>query len=107
VIDEDVYVGDFLEHFGKKGMRWGSRRARRHGDAKLGRRTTNKLAVGIGGVAGLLVARQVGGLLEAKFKVPISQPLLSGAGVIAGVALTRKALNKNGDTPISSLPKAK
>jgi hypothetical protein len=91
IIEEDYY----LEHFGKKGMKWGVRKAKVKEEKKsFGERSGKQKAVilGAGGVAGLLAARFVSGKTMS-----LPATIIAGAGAsTAGILITEKLLDKHG-----------
>lgn len=105
MIDEDVYVGDFLEHFGKKGMRWGVVRRAAPGDWKS-RGAKQKIGLVAGGAVGYNVAAlAVTKILGNKY--PAVKVLALAGGAVVGARVTRNMLQKDGSKKVSSLPKPK
>lgn len=90
IVDEEA----FLEHYGKKGMRWGQRRGR--DKAKL---------IGAG-VGGYLVGGVASGMAIRGFQIkqPHAQLLtmmgMEAAGATAAVKVTRNILNKKGNVKV-------
>jgi len=97
-VDAEVY--DFLEHRGVKGMRWGVRKARGDRTAFSERSKKQKAAIlGVGTVAGLAGVKLIMG---KTLSLPLSA-IGGAAAATAGVALTKKMLDKHGDTNLSEL----
>lgn len=94
-IDADVY----LEHFGKKGMKWGSRRASNK-SVNQNRSRNQKIAVAlVTAGSAFLAARFVGGKT-------INTKTIAVAGAAAGFAgknFMDSQINKSGSRTISSL----
>ncbi len=101
IIDEELY----LEHFGKKGMRWGVRKAKR-GDWKT-RSASQKTGLVVGGYAGSVVgqiagqkiARRILKDLSSSNKLAAASAITLSSTIIGGgygVRLTRNLLQKNG-----------
>jgi outer membrane lipoprotein SlyB len=103
LIDEDKYVGDFLEHFGKKGMRWGVVRRAAPGDWKS-RGAKQKLGLVAGGAVGYNVAALAVNKTLGK-KYPLAKVLVMAGGAVVGARVTRNMLQKEGSKKVSSLPK--
>jgi hypothetical protein len=94
IIEEDIY----LEHFGKKGMKWGVRKAREK--KSFGERSGKQKAVilGAGGVAGLLAARFVSGKT-----LSLPATVAAGAGgSVAGMAIAERLLDRHGSRKVES-----
>jgi hypothetical protein len=102
VVDEDVY----LEHFGKKGMRWGVRNKASNKSDKSTRQRRTKLSgierVGVGligyGVTNVVTASVMSKTMNVKTAA------LAGvsSGVASGIFL-RKVLLKRGGTKIADV----
>ena len=95
VSDEDIH--DYLEHFGIKGMRWGSRKSTRSG---LTSNLTRKQKIGlaaIGGGVGILGARF---MMGRSLNVPVSLAF-GGATAYAGASFAKRMLEKNGGTSLN------
>ena len=100
IVEEDVE--HFIEHFGKKGMRWGVLRKAKPGDWKS-RGAKQKLGLVAGGVVGYNVtAIAVTKLLGNKY--PAVKVLAMAGGTVAGARVTRNLLQKEGSKKMSSLP---
>ena len=93
----------FVEHFGKKGMRWGVVRRAQPGDWKT-RSAKQKLGLAAGAAVGYNVsAVAVNKILGNKY--PLVKVLVMAGGTVAGARVTRNMLQEKGSKTISSLPK--
>lgn len=94
-------VNDFLEHFGKKGMKWGVRKSRT-GDWST-RSGAQKAGLVTGAVAGVVAGGAIANRLLGG-RAPVLVTAANVAGGIVGARLTRNLLQKEGKKTVSSLP---
>ena len=98
ILDEDVT--NFIEHFGKKGMRWGQRKAVSVGTktGRIIRKNPSNKALNVGfGIVGALAARKI---LGGQGQLALFR---TAAGAVAGKAVANKIIEKRGSTKVSQL----
>jgi hypothetical protein len=96
VTDEDVYV--YLEHHGVKGMRWGSRKAKKASDPRQYPKAVNSSRRRI--LIGTTLATGATYLLGNKLK--LKQPIRIAAAFGGGLA-TEHLLEKHYDKKLSTI----
>ncbi len=108
ILDTEAFIEQygknelFLEHFGKKGMRWGVRKAKR-GDWKI-RSASQKAGLVAGGFVGAKIGSYFaqrmllsGSMSYKKLAIATTIVLASiGASTVIGVRATRTILQKDG-----------